>query len=529
MDMRSPLAVLLLALMLPTLASCGAADGDKAEATVAQPVAEILPEAETTQEPELLINPTTQDLLPDEFNWLWQPWTGDYDTIVERRVLRVLTPLGGYQFYFHNGRPRGATYEMLVRLEAFINEELGTRNVRVYIVPIAVSRDQLIPGLVEGLGDLVATDLTITPEREQQVAFTRPLLTDIREVVVLGSAAPSLGTLDDLAGKDIFVRPTSSYAESLKALQASFTARGLEPPVIVPADEILEAEDLLDLLQAGVADITVMDEYKALFWENVMEDIDVRGDLAIAEGGSIAWAHRKEDKQLAALLERFMRKFGKGTAFGNDVYRRYLQRPDRVRCAGSPESYEKILPIVHLLQRFGEEYEIDWLRLAAQGYQESGLHQDRRSPAGAIGIMQIKPSTAADRNVGIDDVTTAENNIHAGAKYMRFITDRYFDDADIRDIDRWLFSLAAYNAGPARVARLRREAREQGFDANRWFDNVEIIAARRIGRETVTYVSNIYRYYLMYELTIARGTVTKDRYRDALTFCRSDIATSAPR
>jgi membrane-bound lytic murein transglycosylase MltF len=529
--MRLLLPVLLCAVMLLTMAGCGAPDAGEEETSVAPPAAATVPAPETAQEqqPELLLNPTTEDLLPDEFKPLWQPWVGDYDAIVERRVLRVLTPIGGYQFYFHNGRPRGATFEMLVRLEAFINEELGKRNVRVYVVPIAVSRDQLIPGLVEGLGDLIATDLTITPEREQQVAFTRPLLTDIREVVVVGPTAPALGTLDDLAGKEIFVRPTSSYAESLRKLQTSFTARGLKPPVIVPADEILEAEDLLDLLQAGIADMTVMDEYKAMFWETVMEDIDVRSDLAIAEGGSIAWAHRKEDEQLAALLERFMRKFGKGTAFGNDVYRRYLQRPDRVRCAGSPESYEKILPIVRLLQRYGDEYGIEWLRLAAQGYQESGLRQDRRSPAGAIGIMQIKPSTAADRNVGIDDVTTAENNIHAGAKYMRFITDRYFDDADIDDIDRWFFSLAAYNAGPAKIARFRREAREQDFDPNKWFNNVEIIAARRIGRETVTYVSNIYRYYLMYQLIMARGAVTMDRYRDTLTFCRSEPARAAPR
>ena len=522
--MQMPRPVLPFAALVLALAACGPSRSQEAEVAVAEqpvaPVAEAAPAVEPEPEPELPANPTTGELLPDEFERLWQPWTGDFDGIVERRILRVLTPIGGYQFYFHNGRPRGATYEMLVRLEAFINEELGTRNVRVYVVPIAVSREQLIPGLLEGHGDLIATDLTVTKEREQQVAFTRPVLSDIREVVVLGPTAPAIGTLDDLAGREIFVRPTSSYAEHLKDLQADFESRGLEPPVITPADEILEAEDLLDLLQAGVADMTIMDEYKAEFWEGVMDDIDVRGDLAIAEGGRIAWAHRQEDEQLAALLERFLRKFGKGTAFGNDVYRRYLKRPDRVRCGGSPQAYADILPIVELFQRFGEEYDIDWLRLAAQGYQESGLRQNRRSPAGAVGIMQIKPSTAADRNVGIDDVTTAENNIHAGTKYMRFIADRYFSDPGMHDIDRWLFSLAAYNAGPAKINRLRREAREQGLDPNHWFDQVELVAARRIGRETVTYVSNIYRYYVLYQMTTARGALTLDRYRDALTFCR---------
>ena len=147
------------------------------------------------------------------------------------------------------------------------------------------------------------------------------------------------------------------------------------------------------------------------------------------------------------------------------------------------------------------------------------MRQDRRSPAGAVGIMQIKPSTAADRNVGIDDVSTAENNIHAGAKYMRFLADRYFDDPAISNIDRWIFTLAAYNAGPARVRNLRREATEKGYDPNVWFDNVEIIAGRRIGRETVTYVSNIYRYYVSYQLVESRDNVTMDRYGEMLTFC----------
>jgi membrane-bound lytic murein transglycosylase MltF len=477
-------------------------------------------EPEPEPAPELIESPGLQDLLPAEFEWAWQPWTGDLDAIVERRVLRVLTPYGGYQFYFDNGRPRGATVEMLARLEAFINEELGLGNVKVYIVPIPVSRDQLIPGLLEGKGDLAAADLTVTDERKKLVSFTRPLLTDIREVVVLGPTAPAIGALEDLADQEIFVRPTSSYAEHIAGLADTFEEQGLEPPVIVPADEILEAEDLLDLVQGGVAGVTIMDDYKAEFWAGVMHDIDVRNDLVIADDRRIAWAHRKEDEQLAALLERFLRKFGKGSAFGNDVYRRHLKRPERVRCAGGPEGYARVQPLVDLFRKYGEQYGIPWLRLGAQAYQESGLRQDRRSPAGAIGVMQIKPSTAADRNVGIDDITTAENNVHAGAKYMRFIADRYFDDPAIDELNQWLFTLAAYNAGPAKVARLRREAEDKGYDRNRWFDNVEIIAARRIGRETVSYVSNIFRYYLNYQLVASRSGIAQERYGDVLSFCQ---------
>ena len=213
--------------------------------------------SEVAAEAEVLKSPSAGDLLPTEFENILTPWTGDYDAIVERRVLRVLTPYGGYQFYYENGQPRGATWEMLVKLETWINDQLGLKNVRVYVVPIPVSRDLLISGLLEGAGDLIATDLTITPEREKLVTFTRPLLANINEVVVLGPTAPDIDTLDDLAGRKILVRPTSSYAEHLKVLSDEFSDRQLRPPEILEADELLEAEDILDMLSARVAGITV--------------------------------------------------------------------------------------------------------------------------------------------------------------------------------------------------------------------------------------------------------------------------------
>jgi membrane-bound lytic murein transglycosylase MltF len=146
------------------------------------------------------------------------------------------------------------------------------------------------------------------------------------------------------------------------------------------------------------------------------------------------------------------------------------------------------------------ENEIDPLMLAAQAYQESELEHDRESPAGAVGIMQIKPSTAADRNVGIQDISKPSDNIEAGARYMRFLMDRYFADPEMGELQRWLFALAAYNAGPARIQRLRRQAAAEGYDPNLWLDNVELIAARKIGRETVRYVRNIFKYYVAYRL-----------------------------
>jgi membrane-bound lytic murein transglycosylase MltF len=187
-----------------------------------------------------------------------------------------------------------------------------------------------------------------------------------------------------------------------------------------------------------------------------------------------------------------------------------------VRCAN--DSIDKYPEVVQSLQKYASQFDYDWLMLAAQGYQESGLRQDRRSSAGAIGIMQIKPSTAADSNVGVDNVEQLDNNIHAGAKYMRFLADRYFSD-DVDALNQWFFALAAYNAGPARVASLRAEAQKNGYDRNNWFDNVEIIAAKRIGTETVTYVGNIYKYYVGYQLAALRIEEQRERYGADITGC----------
>jgi membrane-bound lytic murein transglycosylase MltF len=484
-------------------------------------------DAEATRVPGYLAldeNPSAGDILPIPFRVIWEPWQGDFDGMVERRVVRAVVPFGGYQFYYVDGLPKGAAYDLLQRLEAHLNKELGRGNVKVYVVVIPVSRDELIPAMLNGHADLVAGDLTITPERSELVSFARPMLKDIDEVIVTGPGAPPIDSLDDLAGQEIVVRESSSYFEHLQALIADFESRGLEPPDIHLADEILEAEDLLEMVNSGMIKLTVMDDYKAEFWATVFPGIVVRNDLVVNEGGSIAWAMRQDSPQFAEIIKGFLRKYGKGTLVGNDTYNRYLSNASRVRCSHTSKALQRMQELISVFQKYGEMFDFDWLMLAAQAFQESGLRQDRRSPAGAVGIMQVKPSTAADRNVGVDDISTVDGNVHAGAKYMRFIADRYFADEKFNDLNQWLFSLAAYNAGPAKINRYRQEAAENGYDPDRWFDNVEIVAARRIGSETVTYVSNVFKYYVGYQITLQRGAVREERYAGELQECAIDDA-----
>ncbi|HSN56001.1 MAG TPA: lytic transglycosylase F, partial [Candidatus Sulfomarinibacteraceae bacterium] len=363
-----------------------------------------------------------------------------------------------------------------------------------------VQRDELLPALEKGLGDLAAANLTITESRLQAVDFSDPLVTGVSELVVTGPSGPDLESLDDLAGKEVYTRRSSSYWRSLEKLSEDLRSRGLKPAVPVAVEEFLQDEDLLEMVNAGLLPITVVDSHKAQLWAQIFHDIEVHEKLAVRTDGRIGWAFRKSSPQLAEMVNEFVRKHKKGTLLGNVVLNRYLGNTDWARRALDGEDRARFGRTVGIFGAYGERYGFDHLMLAALAYQESKLDQSKRSAAGAVGVMQLLPSTAADPNVGIPDITELENNIHAGTKYLRFLRDRYFSDADIDPIDQTLFAFAAYNAGPAKVARLRSEAERSGLDPNVWFGNVEHVAARVIGRETVQYVSNIAKYYVAYRL-----------------------------
>ena len=252
------------------------------------------------------------------------------------------------------------------------------------------------------------------------------------------------------------------------------------------------------MLNVGLIPLTVVDDHKARLWTRLLPDIRVREDLALREGGEIAFAIRERSPRLKAALDAFVAKHGKGTTFGNVVFGRYLGNADHLRDAASRAGRRKFERVIELFRRFGDRYGFDPLMLAAQGYQESRLDNAVRSKAGAVGIMQVLPTTAKDPNVDIADVKVLENNVHAAAKYMRFVMDTYFPEAKMDPFNRTMFAFASYNAGPARIAGLRRQAAGRGMDPDQWFGQVEQVAAERIGRETVQYVGNILKYYVVY-------------------------------
>jgi membrane-bound lytic murein transglycosylase MltF len=436
------------------------------------------------------------------FNVYDERWTGDLDEMETQRMIRVLTVYGLGRYFLDSGRPKGLTYELFSAFENFVNERMDKGHLRVHVVFIPVGRDELFTSLIEGRGDIAAAGLTITPEREAIVDFTMPLSRELSEVLVTGPSAPDIESIDDLSGKTIYVRASSSYRASLDNLNERFRNEGKPEVVLQDASEDLEDEDLLEMVNAGLLDWLVVDDDKARIWVDVFDQLTMREDIVFRSGGRIGVAVRPDSPKLLAELNEFMKSYKEGTLHGNMLINRYYKNFDWAKNALAASDYQRFLDVADIFEKYGEQYGIDYLMVAAQGYQESGLDQNARSGAGAVGIMQLLPTTAADPNVGIPDISDAEPNIHAGIKYLNWIRNRYFNDPEIDRFNQTLLALAAYNAGPARVARLRGKAVEQGYDPNIWFDNVEVIAAQDIGRETVQYVSNILKYYVAYRLSV---------------------------
>jgi membrane-bound lytic murein transglycosylase MltF len=452
--------------------------------------------------------PEFEAILPEGLReMITQPFTGDFDAMVKRRLIRVGVTFNRTFYFIDNGTQRGLAYEYTAQYEDQLNKRLNTGNLRVHVVMLPMPRDMLLPALQQGKIDMVVAQLTVTPERQKLVDFTQPTRRNVNEIVVTGPGGPAIASPEDLSDQTVFVRKTSSYYDSLLALNTKLKAAGRKPIDIELASESLDDDDLLEMVNAGLIPAIVVDSYLADFWKQVFTDLKVHDDVALRTGGTLAAAIRKNSPQLAAELNAFIAKNGLDSTLGAILSKRYLQSTKFVTNAASQAERQKFLAMANIFRKYGAQYKFDYLMMAAQGYQESRLDQDAKSSVGAIGVMQLMPETGKEQKVG--DVTKVEPNIHAGVKYMRFIRNSFFESEPMDDLNKGLFTFAAYNAGPGRIRSLRKDAAERGLNPNIWFGNVERVASEKIGRETVTYVSNIYKYYVAYKLLQAESARKK--------------------
>ncbi len=480
------LAVLLLAACgkEPPPQSADAPNGTAEKSAVVAPAE--APVAET---------PDTQVAAP-----LLAKWTGDLDGMIERRVIRVLTTYSKTTFFIDQGTPRGLVPELFKMFEDDLNERLKNKHLRVQIVYVPVAHDDLIPALVEGRGDIVSAGKVMTAWRAEQVDFTNPTRSGISTIVVTGPGVPPVTTVEDLGGKEVYLRPSDASKGGIERFNAKLKASGKAPVRIRPAPEVLADEDLIEMVSAGLVPMTLADDYIAEFWQQVFPDVVLNTGAAVRTDAQTAMMVRKGSLQLLAELNAFVARYPQGSLERNVLLQKYLKSLKYAKPATSAQDIARFRQIIDFMRKYGEQYDLDYLLMAAQGYQESGLDPERRSAVGAVGVMQVMPETGAELNVG--DIKQLEPNIHAGVKYMRYIIDHYYADEPMDDLNKGLFAFASYNAGPARIRQLRKKAADRGLDPNKWFNNVEVVAAESIGRETVQYVSNIYKYYLAYQMVV---------------------------
>jgi membrane-bound lytic murein transglycosylase MltF len=430
-----------------------------------------------------------------------KPWQGDFDRMVARRMIRVLVPYSRTLYFTDKGQERGITADTVRDFERYINQEnqTGKRPITVYLIP--TTRDRLLSDVVAGLGDIAAGNLTVTPERLELVDFVAPDdQKGISEIVVTGPKSPPVERAEDLSGRTVHVRPSSSYFESLQELNRRLKEEGRPEakPVLVP--DTLEDEDLLEMLNAGLLEAVIVDSWKTGMWGQILPQIRPHREAKLRTGAHTGWAIRKESPKLRAALENFFYNFLKKKGILEYRYRQYMKRVKQLKDATGTEDLKRFQETIELFKKYGDRYQFDPLMLVAQGYQESQLNQKAKSHVGAIGVMQVMPRTGKELKVG--DIRVTEPNIHAGTKFLDQLMTRYFSDAHFSEGNRPLFAFASYNAGPGNIAKMRKLAAQRGLDPDKWFNHVELVVAEKIGQETTTYVRNIYKYYVAYRLTL---------------------------
>jgi membrane-bound lytic murein transglycosylase MltF len=430
---------------------------------------------------------------------------GDLDGMVKRRQIRVLVVPSRSGFFYDKGQPHGVYYEAFDEFQRFVNNKYKSGSLKINVTYLPVRLDQLEQALLQGMGDVIGFPLIVTPEREQLALLTTPIHPNVKQVIVTGPKLPHISTLEDLSGKEVYANPLTVYYENLQRLSESLQKAGKPPILVKAADPNLNDEDMLEMVNAGLIPATVTINVRANFWAQVFTHLTVHHDIVVKEEGQLAWATRKDSPHLRELLDEFIKGRAIGSAFGNTLVRRYAQSTKWVKDSTSTEEMVKFRAYVRYFRMYAAQYNFDYLMLVAQGYQESLLDQSRKNPSGAVGIMQVIPKNAAAPPISISNVDIAQHNIEAGAKMLRNIADTYFNDPKLDALNKTLMVFASYNAGPNRIARLRRQAATEGLNPNQWFGNVELVVAKDIGQETVQYVSNIYKYYVAYKLTLQQS------------------------
>ncbi|HEX6801753.1 MAG TPA: transporter substrate-binding domain-containing protein [Candidatus Binatia bacterium] len=378
----------------------------------------------------------------------------DLSEIKKRKVLRVLTRNTSTTFFIYKGEQLGFEYELAKEFAKSIGVLLE--------IVIPPSREALLDFLASGKGDLIAAGMTRTAEREKRFSFSLPYQF-VSELLIVPTKDKTTKGLNDLKGKTISVRKSSSYYETLMAMRGSLGFN----IALLPED--LETEDILTQVGAGKIAATVADSnivQLEMTYNNNIRSVGPLGDIV-----EIGWMMRREQGELKQELDDFMKKLYKGT-FYNIMVKKYFKdfKGSRSEQKLRADRGGQLSPFDALVKKHSRAHEMDWRLITAQMYQESGFNPKATSWVGAKGLMQVMPRTAQE--LRIDNLENPNNGILAGTRVMANYSN-YFNSPDISAKDRIRFALASYNCGPGHVYDARDLAKQMGLDANKWFGNVE--------------------------------------------------------
>lgn len=403
----------------------------------------------------LLPFPAAARLAGPPENWQQPSEARDLAQIRRTGVLKVLVNQSRNSSGEVKGQAIGVEYHRIRAFEQFLNRDGRPLEVRIIPRP----KDQLAAALLRGEGDLVAPGELLDPRATSDVSASAPVREHVPLVLVARTGDRRFQRLEQLAGRVVTLPAGSGAAEAVRKVNRQLAQRHLAPIAIEWVDPSLAVEDVLEMVQAGIYSMTVVEQPIAERWAKVLPKLRIDRHLVLDNQRDMTWYVRRDAPMLRASIDRFLATY-KTPADQDATFQRVYRRLYKVRyplARADRQRLEKVRPV---LQRFADEHALDWLNLAAVAYKESSLNPGARGASGATGLMQITP--AAARSVGVGDIHALDKNVQASARYMAKLRKGFFNSAQLNERERMAFVLAAYNVGPQRVQSLRAEARRRG-------------------------------------------------------------------
>ncbi|MCV9919914.1 transglycosylase SLT domain-containing protein [Pseudomonas sp. BT-42-2] len=410
------------------------------------------------------------------------------------KVLRVLVNQSRNSSGEVKGEPVGIEYHRLRALEHYLNgREREGQLIQVKLIPRA--KEQLLGALARGEGDLAAPGELLDPGVVRGVSTSAPVLDQVPLLLVGRKGERSFSRVEQLSGRTIALTTASAAGALIQDINEQLALRKRAPIKIEWVDPSLAIEDVLEMVQAGIYHLTVVERPIAQRWARVMPRLRVDTRLKLGEPQAMRWYVGRDAHQLLATVDRFLAGY-RAPDNQDAAFERIYRRQYRVHNPLARKDRQQLQTLRAVLQKHGQAQQIDWLNLAALAFKESTLNPAARGMGGAHGLMQITPSAA--QRVGVSNTTTVDGNVQASARYLALIRRKFFASPKLNERERMAFILAAYNLGPERVQAMRAEARRRGLNGNQWFFQTERIAMEQVGMGPVNFVNSVNKYFLAF-------------------------------